>query len=64
MGPSEITQRDWIWIEKMDEPQKGTGKHGFKNKEITKWILSLRYLGSAWKRLKLIMIQGDTWCNK
>lgn len=45
MGPYEITQRDWIWIEKMEELQKGTGKHGFKIKEITKWTLSLRYLG-------------------
>lgn len=45
----------------MEEPQKGTGKHGFKNKEITKWTLSSRYSGSAGKRrLKLIMIQGDT----
>lgn len=52
--------------EKMKELQKGTEKYSFQNKEkITKWTLSLKYLGSAGeKRLKLIMIQGDTWYNQ
>ena len=43
-SPKEKILEVWIQIEKMKEPQKGTGKYGFQNQEkITKWTLPLKF---------------------